>query len=136
MDFLRKIMNFKTKGVNAEEIRFKLNPIKPSKETMEEKPLFQRQVKRSKDVDNEMMIVLTAKVESTLENPKIFDLFVSFVACYEVYDMTTQEDYESFVTQATRELYHYVRNAVITLTGSANVFTVILPVNPPYFPLN
>lgn len=83
-----------------------------------------------------MMIVLTAKVESTEAAPKIFDLYVSFVGCYEVFDLQSKEDYESFIAQATRELYHYVRNAVITLTGSANVFSVILPINPPYFPIN
>lgn len=129
-------MNYKTKGVNAEEIRFKINPVDPSKASVPVKPLFQRQVKASKVTENEMMIVLTAKVESTEESPAIFDLFVSFVGCYEVYDLATKEDYESFVTAATRELYHYVRNAVINLTGSANVFSVILPINPPYFPLN
>lgn len=129
-------MNYKTKGINAEEIRFKLNPVKPSQETVQEKPLFQRQVKTSKVSENEMMIVLTAKVESTETAPKIFDLYVSFVGCYEVFDLQSKEDYESFIAQATRELYHYVRNAVITLTGSANVFSVILPINPPYFPIN
>ncbi len=127
-------MNFKTKGINAEEIRFKLNPVKPTKETLQEKPIFQRQVKRS-DSD-ETVIILTAKTESSADNPKIFDLFVSFVGCYEVYGAESKEDYEDFVLQATRELYHYVRNAVISVTGAANVFSVILPINPPYFPLN
>lgn len=128
-------MNYNTKGINAEEIRFKLNPAVPPQNGAPIKPLFQRKVKASKVAENEMMIALTAKVESSEQSPAIFDLFVSFVGCYEVYDVATKEDYESFVTAATRELYHYVRNAVINLTGSANVFSVILPVNPPYFPL-
>lgn len=129
-------MTYKTKGVNAEEIIFKLNNVKPSQNSFNEKPLFQRQVKASKLNENEMMIVLTAKIESTPDVPKIFDLVVTFVGCYEVFDSTTPKDREDFITQATRELYSYVRNAVISLTSSANVFSVILPVNPPYFPLN
>lgn len=129
-------MNYKTKGINAEEIRFKLNPVKPTAKTVQYKPLFQRQVKTSKISENEMMIVLTAKIESTEDEPKIFDLFTSFVGCYEVFDLQSNKDYEDFIAEATREVYHYVRNAIISLTGSANVFSVILPINPPYFPIN
>lgn len=129
-------MTYKTKGINAEEIRFKLNPVKPSQNAFTAKPVFQRLVKTSNVSENDIMIVLTAKIESTENSPQVFDLFVSFVGCFEVFDATSNEEKELFLTSATRELYQYVRNAIISLTGAANVFSVVIPVNPPYFPLN
>lgn len=126
-------MNYEIKGINADEIRFKLNPVQTNLTAGQEKPVFQRVVRRSTASQNQMAINLISKVESTKEAPKFFDLYVSFVGYFEVFNAQTQKDYDDFIEQATREVYHYVRNAIVSLTSSANVFSVILPVNPPYF---
>lgn len=129
-------MNYKIKGVNAEEMRFKINPVKPASNKIEIKPLFKRQLKNSNLNENEKLVNLTVTIESTADCPQIFDLYVSFIAVYDVYDCVTKEDLENFVTHATQELYNYIRNAVTMLTGTANIMPFMLPVTPPYFPLN
>lgn len=130
------IMNYKAKAMNLEELSFKINPPTENLKKITFHPVFTRQVKKGGLDDGDKIIVLKMKIESTAAEPQVYDISVSYVACYEVTDIDSAADFELFLRYATREMYQTLRSTVSVVTTASCVVPFVMPVNPPYFPSN
>lgn len=127
-------MKFDLKGITAEELTFKLNRVRLAPDAkLDIKPQFARQVRKSAAGDDILFVSLSVKVESTEEEPKPFDIFVTLVGIFGT-ELSAEEE-RPFVVEATRILYPYLRAAVTNLTSSAFIAPLNLPViDGPIFP--
>lgn len=129
-------MNINFKGVNAEELSFKMNRVRLNPEDkLDIKPQFSRQVRKVNNNDKLNFVALSVKIESTEEEPKPFDIHVTMVGVFEVTDVKNQSEERNFVIEATKMVYAYLRSAVTNLTANAYIAPLNLPViNGPLFP--
>ena len=129
-------MKIDFKGVTGEELSFKLNRVRLNPdEKLDIKPQFSRQVRKVNNNEKLNFIALSVKIESTEEEPKPFDIHVSMVGVFEVEDIRSDAEERSFVIEATKTLYPYLRSAVTNLTANAYVAPLNLPViSGPIFP--
>lgn len=129
-------MKFDFKGVTAEELSFKLNRVRLSpQERLDIKPQFSRQVRKVSGNDKLNFVALSVKIESTEAEPKPFDLLVTLVGVFEVEDVKNDAEERSFVIEATRLIYPYLRSSVTSLTANAFIAPLNLPIiNGPIFP--
>lgn len=129
-------MKFDFKGITAEELSFKLNRVKINpEEKLDIKPQFSRQVRKVNGNDKLNFVALSVKIESTEEEPKPFNVNVTLVGVFETEDMKSNKDERSFVIEATRLIYPYLRAAVTNLTASAYIAPLNLPaISGPIFP--
>lgn len=128
-------MKIDFKGITAEELSFKLNRVKLSPEDkLDIKPQFSRQVRKVNGNDKLNFIALSVKIESTDAEPKPFDIHVTLVGVFEV-ELNNLNEERSFVIDATKTVYPYLRAAVTNLTASAYIAPLNLPViSGPIFP--
>ena len=128
-------MCYKILNVNAEEITFKVNRVTlPPSTKINLSPRFKRQVKTADQNPDLKLIALSMSIKSTEDDPKPFDLYISFVGHFEVSDIDSPEAHEDFLTRATNDLFHYLRSAATSVTAAANIAPFILPIQAPYFP--
>lgn len=128
-------MKIDFKGITAEELSFKLNRVRLNAEDkLDIKPQFSRQVRKVNNNDKLNFIALSVKIESTEDEPKPFDLHVTLVGVFEV-EVANDSEERSFVIEATKLLYPYLRSAVTNLTANAYVAPLNLPIiTGPIFP--
>lgn len=128
-------MKFDFKGITAEELSFKLNHVKIAPDTrLDIKPQFSRQVRKANGNEKLNFVVLSVRVASTEEEPKPFDINVSLVGIFEV-EVANQSEERSFVIEATKLIYPYLRSAVTNLTANAYIAPLNLPIiNGAIFP--
>ncbi len=129
-------MKIDFKGVTAEELSFKMNRVRLNpEERLDIKPQFSRQVRKVNNNDKLNFVALSVKIESTEEEPKPFDINVTLVGIFEVTDVKSDAEERSFVIEATKNLYPYLRSAVTNLTAGAYIAPLNLPIiTGPLFP--
>ena len=112
-------MKFDFKGITAEELSFKLNHVKlEPDQKLDIKPQFSRQVRKVNGNEKINFVVLSVKIASTEAEPKPFDINVTLVGVFEV-EVANESEERSFVIEATKLIYPYLRSAVTNLTASA-----------------
>ena len=85
--------------------------------------------------DKLQFVALSVKIESTEEEPKPFNIFATLVGVFEVEDMKSSAEERSFVIEATKLVYPYLRACVTNLTANAFIAPLNLPViDGPIFP--
>ena len=125
------MIQYSLKALSADELSFKVNPVKATPDTkFEIKPLFSRQIRQANENQKIYVVVLECKIESTEESPKPFNLLARFVGVFEVNNMTTDEDRRIFAINATETMFPYLRAAVTNLTADALINPLTLPVVP------
>ena len=123
------MIQYSLKGLTAEELSFKVNPIKAAPDTrFEIKPMFSRQIRQANENPKINIVILECKIESTEESPKPFNLHVLFMGVFEVNNMQTDEDKRIFAINATETMFPYLRAAVTNLTADALINPLTLPV--------
>ena len=119
------------KALTADELSFKVNPMKVTPDTkFEIKPFFSRQIRQANENPKINIVILECKIESTEESPKPFNLLARFVGVFEVENMETAEDKRIFAINATETMFPYLRASVTNLTADALVNPLTLPVVP------
>lgn len=128
-------MKIDFKGITAEELSFKLNRVRINPDDkLDIKPQFSRQVRKVNNNDKLDFVALSVKIESTDDEPKPFDLHVTLVGVFEI-EVANESEERSFVIEATKLLYPYLRASVTNLTASAYVAPLNLPlITGPIFP--
>ncbi len=125
------MIDYSLKALTADELSFKVNPIKATPDTkFEIKPMFTRQIRQANENNKVNIVILECKIESTEESPKPFNLKARFVGIFEVNNMTTDEDKRIFAINATETMFPYLRAAVTNLTADALINPLTLPVVP------
>lgn len=125
------MIQYSLKALTADELAFKVNPIKAGPDTkFEIKPFFSRQIRTVNENNKINIVILECKIEHTEEAPKPFNLLVRFVGVFEVENMETDEDRRIFAINATETMYPYLRAAVTNLTADALINPLTLPVIP------
>ena len=125
------MIEYSLKALSAEELSFKINPLKVKPDTkFEIKPAFARQIRQANENPKINLVILECKIESTESSPKPFDLHARFVGVFEVNNMNTDEDRRIFAINATETMFPYLRAAVTNLPADALVNPLMLPVVP------
>ena len=125
------MIEYSLKALTADELPFKVNPIKAAPDPkFEIKPMFTRQIRQANENNKVNIVILECKIESTEESPKPFNLKARFVGVFEVNNMTTDEDKRTFAINATETMFPYLRAAVTNLTADALINPLTLPVVP------
>ena len=123
------MIEYSLKAITADELSFKVNPVKATPETkFEIKPFFSRQIRQANENPLINIVILECKIESTDDSPKPFNLLARFVGVFEVKNMTTAEDRRIFAINATETLFPYLRAAITNLTADALINPLTLPV--------
>ena len=125
------MIQYSLKALSADELSFKVNPMKAAPDTrFEIKPLFSRQIRQANENAKINVVILECKIESTEESPKPFNLLARFVGVFEVNNMESDEDRRIFAINATETMFPYLRAAVTNLTADALINPLTLPVVP------
>ena len=125
------MIEYSLKALTADELTFKVNPVKASPDTkFEIKPFFSRQIRQAHENPKVNIVILECKIESTEESPKPFDVKARFVGIFEVENMNTAEDKRIFAINATETIFPYLRAAITNLTADALINPLTLPVVP------
>lgn len=125
------MISYSLKALTADELSFKVNPVKAAPNTkFEIKPLFSRQIRQANENPKVNIVILECKIESTEESPKPFNLLARFVGVFEVENMNTDEDKRIFAINATETMFPYLRASVSNLTADALINPLTLPVVP------
>ncbi len=125
------MIQYSMKALTADELSFKVNPIKATPNTkFEIKPMFSRQIRQANENPKINIVMLECKIESTEDSPKPFNILARFVGVFEVENMTTNEDRRTFAINATETIFPYLRAAVANLTADALINPLTLPVVP------
>ena len=125
------MIEYSLKALTADELSFKVNPIKAAPDTkFEIKPMFTRQIRQANENNKVNIVILECKIESTEESPKPFNLKARFVGVFEVNNMASDEDKRIFAINATETMFPYLRAAVTNLTADALINPLTLPVVP------
>ncbi len=125
------MIKYSLKALTADELSFKVNPIKATPETkFEIKPFFSRQIRQANENQKIHLVILECKIENKEDSPKPFNLTARFVGVFEVENMKTDEDRRIFAVNATETMFPYLRAAVTNLTADALINPLTLPVVP------
>lgn len=123
------MIQYSLKGITADELSFKVNPINLKPDTkIEIKPMFRRQIRPANENPKINIVVLECKIESSEKEPKPFNLLARFVGIFEVENMNSEEDKRVFAINATETMFPYLRAAVTNLTADALINPLTLPV--------
>ncbi len=123
------MIQYSLKGLTADELSFKVNPVKAAPDTkFEIKPMFSRQIRQANENPKVNIVILECKIESTEAEPKPFNLHARFVGIFEVNNMNTDEDKRIFAINATETMFPYLRAAITNLTADALINPLTLPV--------
>ncbi len=123
------MIQYSLKALTADELFFKVNPIKATPDTkFEIKPFFSRQIRQANENPKIHIVVLECKIENKEDSPKPFNLTARFVGIFEVENMQTDEDKRIFAINATETMFPYLRAAVTNLTADALINPLTLPV--------
>ncbi|MBQ9118069.1 MAG: protein-export chaperone SecB [Clostridia bacterium] len=124
-------MKYALRGITAEELSYNMNRIQITPNSkFELKPQFGRQIRKVKENDKLYFLVLEVKIESTEAEPKPFNLKCRLVGAFEAEDVVTEEDKQILTISMTEIVYPYLRAAVSSLTATAFVNPIMLPVIP------
>ena len=125
------MIDYTLKGLTADELYFKVNPIKATADTkFEIKPLFSRQIRQANENPEINVVMLECKIETNDKEPKPFNLTVRMMGVFEVKNMNNDDDRRIFAINATETMFPYLRAAVTNLTADALVNPLTLPVVP------
>lgn len=125
------MIRYSLKALNADELTFKVNPIRLEPNAkIEIKPMFSRQIRKANENPKIHLVMLECKIESTQESPKPFNLLVRLVGVFEVENLNTDEDRRTFAINATETIFPYLRAAVANLTADALINPLTLPIVP------
>ena len=125
------MIDYTLKGLTADELYLKVNPIKATAETkFEIKPLFSRQIRQANENPEINVVMLECKIETKEDEPKPFNLTVRLMGVFEVKNMNNDDDRRIFAINATETMFPYLRAAVTNLTADALVNPLTLPVVP------
>ena len=123
-------MKYALRGINAEELKFVKNNVQVA-------PNTRIGIKQScnfgtiKENDKLQAVVLEARVDSTEEAPSPFNMVARVVGVFEVEDVVTEEDKQILAVSMVELVYPYLRNVVSSLTFSAFIPPIVLPVRFP-----
>ncbi len=123
------MIEYSLKTITADELSFKVNPVRATPDTkFEIKPFFSRQIRQANENPRINIVILECKIESTEESPKPFNLLARLVGVFEVKNMETNEDRRIFAINATETLFPYLRSAITNLTADALINPLTLPI--------
>lgn len=112
-------------SINTNQMYIKNNNVDEGEYTLD--PKLTRDV--GKQEENCYFTKLTLKIKNTEENPFPVDLEVSLSAVFELKNVEDENNVFDFLKkQGVHILYPYIRSTVSTLTTTAMVQPVILPV--------
>ncbi|MBO4940163.1 MAG: protein-export chaperone SecB [Clostridia bacterium] len=121
-------MKYALRDIKAEALNFNINRIKVDKDTrIEIRPKFSRTVRRVQENDKIWLLVLEVKVESTDAEPTPFNMDARLVGVFEAEEVENERE---LVINMTEIVYPYLRAAVSSLTSTAMINPMILPVIP------
>lgn len=123
-------MNIKNVGMHVEEMSLKLNVIKAEPNTkFEIKPQFSRNVKKIKELPTRRIVELMLKIQSTQDAPKPFDMYIKLIQVFDLEEeIWLKEEEKEVAIEATRTMFPYLRAAVASLTSSAMMPAMHLPI--------
>ncbi len=125
------MIQYKLLQINAEELDFKLTPIKAAPNTQVKIPFrFGRMFRQAQNNPKINLVALECNIEGTEENPSPFTLHVRMVGAFEVENMNTDEDRRVFGMNATETVFPYLRAAITSLTATALITPLVPPVVP------
>ena len=125
------MIDYTLKGLTADELYFKVNPIKATADTkFEIKPLFSRQIRQANENPEINVVMLECKIETNEKEPKPFNLTVRLMGVFEVKNMESDDDRRIFAINATETMFPYLRASVTNLTADELVNPLTLPVVP------
>ncbi|MBR7186062.1 MAG: protein-export chaperone SecB [Clostridia bacterium] len=123
------MIDYTLRGLTADELSFKVNPMKVAPDTkFEIKPFFSRRIQTAKENPKINVVILECKIETSEEAPKPFNMVVRLVGVFEVNNMETAEDRRIFALNATETMYPYLRATVSSLTTASFIAPLNLPV--------
>lgn len=123
------MIEYSLKALTADELYFKVNPVKAAPDSkFEIKPFFSRQIRQANENPKINIVILECKIESKEDAPKPFDITARFVGVFEVENMNTDEDRRTFAINATETMFPYLRAAITNLTADALINPLTLPV--------
>ena len=123
------MIQYSLKGITADELSFKVNPVNLGPDAkIEIKPMFRRQIRPANENSKINIVVLECKIESTEQEPKPFNLMARFIGVFEVENMNDDEDRRMFAINATETMFPYLRAAITNLTADALINPLTLPV--------
>lgn len=121
-------MKYALRDIKAEALNFNINRIKVDKDTkIEIRPKFSRTVRRVQENDKIWLLVLEVKVESTDTEPTPFNMDARLVGIFEAEEVENERE---LVINMTEVVYPYLRTAVSSLTSTAFINPMTLPVLP------
>ena len=119
--------NLLLKGIRIDELSFKMNNMRVEPDAkIEMKPSITRQVRGVNETEKACFITLSVKIESTVEEPKPFDIVVTLTGLIES-DATTDEEKRETVIEGTAVLFPYLRSSLTSITATAMTPPIILP---------
>ena len=122
------MISYSIKMLRADELYFKVNPIKPDQKQFEMKPAFTRQIRPANEDPKIHIVILECKIEGKDDAPTPFDLRCRFVGIFEVKDLVSEEDKRIFAINATETMFPYLRAAITNVTADALVAPFNLPI--------
>lgn len=124
-------MKYALRGITAEELSFNLSHVKMDRNTkFDIKPKFSRTIRKTHENENLYFLDLEVLIENTPEEPKPFNLKAKLVGIFEAEDVVSEEDKQVLVLSMTEIVYPYLRSAVSSLTATAFINPLMLPVIP------
>ena len=121
-------MKYALRDIKAEALNFNINRIKVEKDTrIEIRPKFARTVRRVQENDKLWFLVLEVKVETSDAEPTPFNMNARLVGIFEAEEVDNERE---LVINMTEIVYPYLRAAVSSLTSTAMINPMILPVIP------
>ena len=122
-------MKMQLKVISFPELSFKLNNINPAQNNkFEIKPRFERQIKIANENPHIHIVNLICSIISTENDKKPFNLVVNISGVFEIEDEFYDE--KEFAKEATKFIFPYLRSAISSLTMTANITPLHLPILP------
>lgn len=127
-------MKLDLRSLSAEELFFKIDGDKliPNEKINLIPPQFSCEVRRFKANEKLRKYTLSVKIESNDEEPKALSLSVKLAGIFET-EIADEKQEREFAAEATKVVYPNLRAAVTSLTASAYVMPINLPIVAPVF---
>lgn len=127
-------MKLDLRSLSAEELFFKIDGDKliPNEKINLILPQFSCEVRSINPKANLQKYTLLVKIESNDAAPKVFNLSVRLAAIFEA-EIANEKDSREFAAEAVKIVYPHLRATVTSLTASAYMLPINLPVVAPVF---
>ena len=121
----KSVLTFK--GYKINKMSFALNKVNGKNREFQIAPVFSKSVVEH---DNNLYeVILSVGINNEDDAPVPFDLFVEMVGCFELQEGLKEDFQRDLLNRnAVAIMYPFLRAAVSSLTSTANVTSLVLPV--------